>query len=68
MVFTIEPMVNLGGYEVVIDSDDDWTVAPPTAPSAQFEHTILVTKDGCGSHAAPEAAAPVGEPASVLAL
>jgi methionyl aminopeptidase len=47
MCFTIEPMINLGGYEVEI-LDDGWTVVTKDRSlSAQFEHTLLVTKDGC---------------------
>jgi len=47
MIFTIEPMINLGGYEVDI-LDDEWTaITRDGSLSAQFEHTILVTKDGC---------------------
>jgi len=46
MIFTIEPMINLGTYEVEI-LDDDWTaVTKDGSLSAQFEHTILVTNDG----------------------
>lgn len=46
MVFTIEPMVNLGGADVVIASDG-WTVVTADGSlSAQFEHTVLVTSDG----------------------
>ncbi len=46
MIFTIEPMINLGGLEVQI-LDDDWTaVTVDGSLSAQFEHTILVTEDG----------------------
>jgi len=48
MVFTIEPMVNAGGYEVEIDDHDKWTVRTvDRSLSAQFEHTIVVTKTGC---------------------
>jgi methionyl aminopeptidase len=48
MTFTIEPMVNLGGWEVEIDPQDKWTVTTVDGSlSAQFEHTILVTKTGC---------------------
>jgi len=48
MVFTIEPMVNAGGYEVEIDPSDKWTVRTVDGSlSAQFEHTIVVTKTGC---------------------
>ena len=47
MCFTIEPMVNMGGYEVKM-LDDGWTVVTVDGSlSAQFEHTILVTKTGC---------------------
>ncbi len=47
MVFTIEPMVNLGRYEVVVDEKDDWTVTTVDGSlSAQFEHTLVVTKTG----------------------
>jgi len=47
MVFTIEPMINLGSHEVEM-LDDGWTVVTrDRSLSAQFEHTILVTKAGC---------------------
>ena len=47
MTFTIEPMVNLGGWEVEVDADDKWTVrTADRSLSAQFEHTLLVTRDG----------------------
>ena len=47
MVFTIEPMVNLGAYEVEV-LDDGWTaVTRDGSLSAQFEHTLVVTKTGC---------------------
>ena len=46
MVFTIEPMLNLGGIEWE-QWDDDWTVVTKDrGRSAQFEHTIVVTEDG----------------------
>ena len=46
MVFTIEPMVNLGGPEVV-QRDDGWTVVTRDGSlSAQFEHSVLVTDAG----------------------
>ncbi|HEX7604390.1 MAG TPA: type I methionyl aminopeptidase [Polyangiaceae bacterium] len=45
MVFTIEPMVNVGRFEVEIDPSDKWTVRTADGSlSAQFEHTIAVTK------------------------
>ena len=47
MIFTIEPMVNLGNYETKI-LNNGWTaVTKDKSLSAQFEHTIGVTKDGC---------------------
>jgi methionyl aminopeptidase len=47
MVLTIEPMVNLGGAEVAVDADG-WTVRTRDGSlSAQFEHTLVVTRDGC---------------------
>ena len=46
MTFTIEPMLNLGTHAWVM-WDDDWTVVTADGrPSAQFEHTLLVTDDG----------------------
>jgi methionyl aminopeptidase len=46
MFFTIEPMINAGRYEVKV-LDDDWTaVTRDKSLSAQFEHTIGVTKAG----------------------
>lgn len=47
MTFTIEPMVNLGGYQVYTDKKDKWTVRTKDGKwSAQFEHTVLVTQSG----------------------
>ena len=47
MVFTIEPMINLGHWETEV-LDDDWTVVTgDRSLSAQFEHTVLVTHTGC---------------------
>ena len=46
MIFTIEPMINIGNYETKI-LNDGWTaVTKDKSLSAQFEHTIGVTKDG----------------------
>ena len=48
MTFTIEPMVNVGGWEIEVDPEDKWTVRTADGSlSAQFEHTVLVTRDGC---------------------
>ncbi len=47
MTFTIEPMINVGTFELGRIWRDGWTA--PTAdglPSAQFEHTVMVTNDG----------------------
>jgi methionyl aminopeptidase len=47
MCFTIEPMINLGGWETVLDKKDGWTVRTADGSlSAQFEHTILMTENG----------------------
>jgi methionyl aminopeptidase len=47
MAFTIEPMINLGAAEVRV-LEDEWTVVTADGSlSAQFEHTVLVTRDGC---------------------
>lgn len=47
MVFTIEPMINMGRYEVYIDADDNWTVLTDDGlPSAQWEHTFVMTDHG----------------------
>jgi methionyl aminopeptidase len=47
MTFTIEPMVNVGTWQVRI-LDDDWTAVTEDGKlSAQFEHTLLVTTTGC---------------------
>ena len=47
MVFTIEPMVNMGTNEIFIDEDDDWTVYTDDGkPSAQWEITVAVTENG----------------------
>ena len=46
MIFTIEPMINLGEYETKI-LNDGWTaVTKDKSLSEQFEHTIGITKDG----------------------
>ena len=46
MVIAVEPMLNLGERYIYL-SDDDWTIkTDDEMPSAHFEHTVLVTKDG----------------------
>jgi methionyl aminopeptidase len=47
MIFTIEPMVNLGRPESKTLSDDWTAVTRDGRDSAQFEHSIGVTADGC---------------------
>jgi len=47
MALTIEPMVNAGAAAVRF-LDDDWTVVTADGKrSAQFEHTVIVTREGC---------------------
>lgn len=45
MVFTIEPMINMGKRKVFIDADNDWTVLTNDGTlSAQWEYTVLITE------------------------
>jgi methionyl aminopeptidase len=47
MIFTIEPMLNVGSHRVRMDARDGWTARTHDGSlSAQFEHTILVTDTG----------------------
>lgn len=47
MVFTIEPMVNMGTNEIYVDDKDNWTVYTADGqPSAQWEIMVLVTESG----------------------
>ncbi|NTX11434.1 type I methionyl aminopeptidase [Myxococcus sp. CA056] len=64
MVLTIEPMVNLGRPEIRMLADG-WTVVTEDGSlSAQFEHTILVTREGCEVLTPYPGAHPVVEPPS----
>ncbi len=47
MVFTIEPMINLGTHEVEILADKWTAITLDRSLSAQFEHQVVVTKNGC---------------------
>jgi methionyl aminopeptidase len=47
MVITIEPTVSEGSTEIVLDSDGYTYRTRDHSRTAQFEHTIVVTKDGC---------------------
>lgn len=47
MIFTIEPMINAGSHEIIIDENDGWTALTADGSlSAQWEHTVLITEDG----------------------
>ena len=47
MGFTIEPMINMGTWEVFVDEEDGWTVVTEDElPSAQWEHTFVMTENG----------------------
>jgi len=46
-IFTIEPMINMGTWKDVT-WNDKWTSSTEDGQrSAQFEHTLLITEDGC---------------------
>ncbi len=47
MIFTIEPMINAGRYDVKVLSDGWTAVTKDRSLSAQFEHTVGVTSTGC---------------------
>jgi len=47
MIFTIEPMINLGKPHVKVLADGWTAVTRDRSLSAQYEHTVGVTKDGC---------------------
>ena len=47
LMFTIEPMINMGTDKVLVDEDDEWTVTTADGkPSAQWEIQVLVTDTG----------------------
>jgi methionyl aminopeptidase len=49
MVFTIEPMINMGTWKVFIDADDPYgweVITGDEKPSAQWEHTLVMTEHG----------------------
>jgi methionyl aminopeptidase len=46
MVLAIEPMVNMGGHEVIVLRDGWTVVTADKLPSAHFEHSVAVTEDG----------------------
>ncbi len=48
MTFTIEPMINVGVPDSIIDKSDGWTATTADGrDSAQWEYTLLVTEGGC---------------------
>ena len=47
MIFTIEPMINMGSAEIFIDEQNEWVVYTADGkPSAQWEIQVLVTEEG----------------------
>lgn len=47
MIFTIEPMINMGRHDIWVDEVNNWTVYTEDGmPSAQWEIMVLVTEDG----------------------
>ncbi|MFC3810089.1 type I methionyl aminopeptidase [Lacihabitans lacunae] len=47
MVIAIEPMITLG-KRFVVQEDDNWTIrTEDRLPAAHFEHTVIVSKNGC---------------------
>ena len=47
MTFTIEPIVLVKSYKKLFVLSDNWSVFCPDNLSAQFEHTIMITDNGC---------------------
>jgi methionyl aminopeptidase len=47
MIFTIEPMINLGRPETKVLKDDWTAITVDKKLTAQFEHSIVVTATGC---------------------
>ena len=47
MIFTIEPMINMGTQQIYTDQENGWEVYTLDGmPSAQWEYQVLVTEDG----------------------
>lgn len=48
MVIALEPMLSVGSPRIVLDQEDEWTYRTSDGSrAAHFEHTLIVTKDGC---------------------
>lgn len=61
MTFTIEPMITLGGKDVRVLADGWTVVTADGSPTAQFEHTVLVTREGAEILTLPEPALQSGK-------
>ena len=47
MIFNIEPMINMGHRDILVDETNNWTVYTCDGSlSAQWEHQILITENG----------------------
>ncbi len=47
MTITIEPMINMGGWQAVMDDPNGWTArTQDVSLSCQYEHTLAITNDG----------------------
>jgi methionyl aminopeptidase len=47
LVFTIEPFLSMGGEFAESGDEDDWTLfSEPQAPTVQYEHTVVATRQG----------------------
>jgi len=48
MVIALEPMLSAGSPRIVLDQDDEWTYRTSDGSrAAHFEHTLILTEDGC---------------------
>ena len=48
MIFTIEPMINMGDWKLYIEKENGWTARTTDGSlSAQWEHTLGITENGC---------------------
>jgi methionyl aminopeptidase len=46
MAFTIEPIILMYPYEELFMLEDNWSIFSENNPSAQWEHTVLITENG----------------------
>ena len=47
LVFTVEPFLSLGANWAEGGDHDEWTLySEPSAPTVQFEHTVVATRNG----------------------